>query len=285
MKHIILASSLILLNMYAKAQTGKHNSWIDPLVVCSSEILTWMEFADVEEIPNDDFSNCIKPFEKVSQVWIKFKVRNSCDLAFEIKPKNPNDDIDFSVLASKAGIPGEVIRCIATGLELDKSSQLQNNCIGITGLREGESDNSEPTGCTESQNNFLKAISASQGDEFLLLITNYQSTEGFDLSWGEKLILDPLLCKPETDNFTAIKVSPNPAVDIIKCSVESTRIIEGYIHVVSQNGTLLQALPVSLIEGYNEVDIQSDRFAAGKYYLVLSDSKSTISNTSFEIIK
>lgn len=284
MKSIIRALSCLLIANTAWAQNF-HNTWVDPILICDKDPLEWRSFGSVESFPVEEFDACLKPFESIAQVWLKVKVKNRAELGFEIAPINTTDDIDFIVFKSIAGVPAEAVRCMATGLQLDKSGVSQSNCAGSTGLMKGEVDLVEDPGCTNKHNNFLQSITTEAGDEFLILITNYQSSNGFVLSWNGETIFDPTYCISNTESGTQLSISPNPASHWLNCIITTDHPLNGVLRLFSQNGVVLESLPVSLVKGSNEERLTLGTIPSGKYYLLLHQEDRLLDYSSFEIVK
>lgn len=118
--------------------------------------------------------------------WFKWKCSVSGDFTFVLTPNNPSDDLDFVLLE----IPDiddcserTLLRCMASG---EDPALYPTNCHGPTGLREGETDISEPAGCNDpSQNNFLAPVDLEAGKTYVLGVSNFSQTgAGFTLEFG-----------------------------------------------------------------------------------------------------
>jgi len=112
-----------------------------------------------------------------NSIWYKWICKDSGTLTLDLIPLVPNDDIDFIIYKLDMGINScqkSIIRCMATGV-ITSNCGNGNECCGPTGLRDGETDISEPAGCSSGQNNYLKPIEMKAGESYILVINNYTS--------------------------------------------------------------------------------------------------------------
>ena len=136
-----------------------------------------------------DFTACFMNGENYGQAeenstWIKFEIAKSGSLAFTIRPRNPEDDIDFVVF--KLPPTGDcrykqIVRCMAAG---DSHYNVGNSpCMGSTGLRDGEKDTSEDAGCgDEGDNTWLAPLRVVAGEKYVILVSNVSEPgPGFDI--------------------------------------------------------------------------------------------------------
>jgi gliding motility-associated-like protein len=122
-----------------------------------------------------------------NSTWFKWTCETSGTLTFAITPFNLNDDIDFVVykLGDINSCAGKtVVRCMAAG----EGSSTLTPCTpvwGATGLRVGETDISEGSGCGSGQNGFLRPIDMVAGEIYALAINNFTNTgNGFKIDFG-----------------------------------------------------------------------------------------------------
>jgi gliding motility-associated-like protein len=119
-------------------------------------------------------------------LWFKWTCQTSGTLKFTLTPTKADLDIDFVVFKLPSGLNNcqgkEVLRCMFSGEDTGPKSP----CYGATGLRDNETDISEPTGCVcVTHNNFLKPIDMIAGESYALAIDiPYASKEGFSIDWG-----------------------------------------------------------------------------------------------------
>jgi gliding motility-associated-like protein len=119
-----------------------------------------------------------------NSTWFKWTCQQSGTLTFTITPTVLDDDIDFIVYEMYNGIQDcnsrTIVRCMATG-------ETPGGCKvhGPTGLRDGETDISEPSGCGPGQNGFVKPLDMVAGKSYVLVINNFSSTgNGFNIDFG-----------------------------------------------------------------------------------------------------
>ncbi len=169
-----------------------------------------------------DFTACFMNGENYGQAeenstWIKFEITKPGSLAFTIRPRNPEDDIDFVVF--KLPPTGDcrykqIIRCMAAG---DSRYNVGNSpCMGSTGLREGEKDTSEDAGCSdEGDNTWLAPLRVVAGEKYVILISNVSEPgPGFDIMFTGT-------CKlPCDDEPSKIADVPKPVKKIVKPTVK-----------------------------------------------------------------
>ncbi|MDX1683891.1 MAG: gliding motility-associated C-terminal domain-containing protein [Saprospiraceae bacterium] len=161
------------------------------------------EGLDPTEMNYSCFSNGSGQNAERDSKWFKFKCGQSGDFTFVLTPNNPTDDLDF-VLLEIPDIdmcePRILLRCMASG---EDPALFPTRCHGPTGLREGETDISEPAGCNDpSQNNFLAPVDLEVGKTYVLGVSNFSNTgAGFTLEFGgsaefqgptANFIVDPL---------------------------------------------------------------------------------------------
>lgn len=137
---------------------------------------------------NNANSGCLRSEHQSSWYYINIQVGGS--LSFRINP-NSGSDYDFAVwgpfTASNASAncpPGNSpVRC----------SYAQGN--GSTGMRAGESDNSED----EDGNRWVNALNVNANQVYILLIDNYSSSGigyTFDFNWGTNITTAVVGCIP-----------------------------------------------------------------------------------------
>lgn len=286
MKIIIVALLCLQLTSIISSQDF-HTSWLDPATICSNEPFIWSQFGPTKDFPDPEYNTCIKPFENISQVWFRFRIKNVGDVAFILSPIVQNTDLDFALFSSKAGMPVTDIRCIATGLNIDGSKEDQKNCMGQTGLSTVSQDTTESSGCDPTKDNFLASYTGQAGDEFLLLITNYRSSSGFAFVWTGTADIDEKLCKSEKDiiNDISIQVNPNPTTSSFFCTIESPEEKLVDLYIVNSNGAQLLRKNISLLPGENSIPVTERNFQPGHFYVILKHLDEIIAYTNFEIVK
>lgn len=124
---------------------------------------------------------------ETNSVWLKWNIGKSGDLGFIITPDKLEDDIDFVLYRlpneSSNCEDKEIIRCMASGENLESAYSEWGKCLGITGLRKSDLDAKEEEGCAQNDNNFLSDVDVIQGETYLLVVNNYKSSSGFNISF------------------------------------------------------------------------------------------------------
>lgn len=144
--------------------------------------------AGVDATELDDatcFSNGAPVNHETNSTWFTWICETSGSLTFTLTPNRPADDLDFVVYELPNGIgncDGKVmLRCMASG-----DFTFPSRCMGPTGLRDNETDISEPAGCAlPSQNNWLAPLQMVAGRTYALAVNNFTSTgTGFNVEFG-----------------------------------------------------------------------------------------------------
>ena len=198
-----------------------------------------------------DFTACFMNGENYGQAeenstWIKFEVIKAGSLAFTIRPRNPEHDIDFVVF--KLPPTGDcrykqIIRCMAAG---DSRYNVGNSpCMGLTGLRDGEKDTSEDAGCgDEGDNAWLAPLRVAAGEKYVILISNVSEPgPGFDIMFTGT-------CKLPCDEEPSKIAGPKPAKKSVKPPVKPAETPT----VTPAPPVVQQPAPTLLIEG-REVEV------------------------------
>ena len=144
-----------------------------------------------------DMMNCFQNSENQGQAeenstWIKFEIAKSGQMTFAITPHRITDDIDWVVYRLSASgdcASKKVVRCMAAGDS--ESLGLSSPCMGETGLRWGETDDSENAGCDDPGDNaWLAPLKVSKGEKYMILISNVTSKgPGFSIRFGGTAML------------------------------------------------------------------------------------------------
>jgi SprB repeat/CHU_C Type IX secretion signal domain len=120
-----------------------------------------------------------------NSTWFVWKCEKSGSLEFTLTPNNAPDDLDFVLYRLPNG-PGNcqgktIVRCMASG-----DNKFPSPCMGPTGLRAGDTDNSEDAGCTDSGDNaWLAPFNMVAGETYALAINNFSpSKNGFTIDFG-----------------------------------------------------------------------------------------------------
>lgn len=157
--------------------------------LCNKNDLDFEVLESSAEVENRDLRSCVSGFEEDKKAqWLSFTAANNGDLTFVINPKNDRSDLKFALFRLPQNPENcledaELIRCLGSGpTTLDP-----DGCLGPIGLQDGSIDEDEPLGCSAAYDNFLAPLVATQGQQFLLVISNESSDEGFELSFSGSL--------------------------------------------------------------------------------------------------
>lgn len=141
--------------------------------------------------------------------WIQLDFTEGGVFLFDIIPLDSMADIDFVVYSwdGTSCASRQVIRCMASGSQV-VNGMLTSECLGPTGLREGETDVLESAGCSADDNNYLAPIEVSEGSSYLLLINHFGSdTTSIELQTGGTAMID---CLTSTDDTANSKLRRSP---------------------------------------------------------------------------
>jgi hypothetical protein len=133
--------------------------------------------------------------------WTQVNFSEGGRFLFDIIPLDTTADIDF-VVYSWDGVDctsRQLIRCMASGPQVS-NGVLTTECLGPTGLREGETDVEETGGCLQGSNNYLAPVEVNDNSSLLLLINNFgMDTTTVELSLGGTAQVD---CATSTENVS-----------------------------------------------------------------------------------
>lgn len=155
---------------------------------------------DKNEIENGNclFGNPPAQIAETASVWYRWTCENSGSLTFTLTPNDfisktiQSTDLDFSVYEMTGGIDDcnqkSLLRCMAAGGDVGSPLSSWADCNGPTGLREGETDISEPAGCKfrgQNNNGFVAPINMVSGRSYVLIVNNYsENRNGFAIDFG-----------------------------------------------------------------------------------------------------
>ncbi len=212
-KRFLILLATFLVQSYAKAQA--HADCITAMEICEKKAYH-IDHASGEgrDRTEADMMTCFLNSENAGQAeenstWIKFEVAKSGQLTFAITPHRITDDIDWVVYRLSASgdcSTKKVVRCMAAGDS--ESLGLSSPCMGETGLKWGETDDSENAGCSDPGDNaWLAPLKVSKGEKYVILISNVTSKgPGFSIRFGGTAMLP---CDKEKEK------EPKPAPEVI----------------------------------------------------------------------
>lgn len=230
-------------------------------------------FGTVQE--NKQQLKCSKEFKETNSKWIRWTAEKAGHVLFVIDPHHPKDDIDF-VLFTKNGSCENLteLRCMASGRSIggEKPSQ-EKTCEGSTGLSIQSMDEFESSGCKYIDDNYLKYLSVSPGEEFILMVNNYTSDNGFSITFEGSAGLEQAgNCdyKKEIKGLEILSLYPNPAKDQI--TIDIANLLEENIHleVLNIQGQTLKSEINTPSVGSESIQLNVENLASGSYILRIS---------------
>lgn len=218
MQRFIVVFALIL-NTGATLWAQAHADFKTAMEICKKQSYridkTGGEGANIHEA---DFIACFMNGENFGQAeenstWIKFDIEKSGSLSFTITPHRSDDDLDFVVYKlpeNEDFSQANIVRCMAAGDS--GANALTSNCMGETGLRDGEKDTSEDAGCSDpGDNTWLAPLRVVSGEKYVILISNVSSRgPGFNIRFGGSAKLPCDEDKPITEKPPKPKPRPKP---------------------------------------------------------------------------
>ena len=182
MRNLIFIITLSFMSIALLAQDG--SSCATPLLVTCNKYMH-IDHLFQGTLTDNGAMPCVDDFQEVAGIWLELKIGRSGQLAFDLVPDDPDQDLDFTLFRGKNCRTLEAVRCVGGGRSADGHS----GCMGATGLRADEVDYFEMVGCPEGQNNYARSIFMEAGEEFLLYVHAFQGEGGFGISFAESVIL------------------------------------------------------------------------------------------------
>lgn len=194
------------------------------LVLCDKSPLSISTILSAtENISSVDVPCLDEDFIATNTLWLKWKVATAGSLGFAVQPLISNDDVDFVLYKLPNGLLAcdekVVMRCMMAGPvlgELNKTEVLP--CAGVTGLSIITDLISLGKGCPGEENNFLSPLEVESGESYALLVYNFRSNGGVNISFGGSCTFELIGSKcaevistvntPQNAHFAS--VFPNP---------------------------------------------------------------------------
>jgi hypothetical protein len=125
---------------------------------------------DLNEVPTQSCFQTFTPSNTVVEsgsFWFKMTCIQSGSFVFTATPKVLTDDLDFIVFEAIGGdcTKKSIVRCVASGDNGTKSG-----CSGAVGLNFTSTDLSEPPGCSDGNDSFVKALDMKKGETYIVMI-------------------------------------------------------------------------------------------------------------------
>lgn len=189
MKNIICFLICTGLFAHTPFAQDRFSDCVGAVILCDkSDLIVKKLMGPGKEQAEVGFTTCSGRLDERNSVWIKWQVAKSGSIEFIIDPLEPADDLDFVVYRLDGEFAGcsrkHEIRCLASGENIGAPEEDSYPCRGRMGLARNASDLGEGEGCGDRHDNYLAAIDAQAGEQYILYINNYSSGNGFKLEWG-----------------------------------------------------------------------------------------------------
>jgi hypothetical protein len=250
----------------------------DAFTICNKQTYHFKKMEGIGKV-NDVLGTlrCSDELKETNSMWLSWTVEKAGIITFIIDPLNYENDLDFILFKKNFDCSKlEEVRCMAAGNTIGQSLVRNRTCQGPTGLSYKSEDEYEKTGCHYDSDNFLKFLSAETGEEYILLVNNFNSTEGFNISFeGDAIFKIKSDCEA-TANKQIIEISninPNPATKTITISYSSLLDKTVEIDIFSLDGKKLFNNKVKANIGFNNYSIDLENYTAGNYLLRFTQEK------------
>jgi len=218
---------------------------------------------------------CSSQMQETNSFWFEWKVTDSGILTFVVNPENVEDDIDF-VLFRKSGTDCtslQELRCMASGRTYGRDDEQDNDaCRGNTGLSIRSVDDFEKAGCKFNDDNYLKFLQAEAGEEYLLMVNNYDSSQGFSITFeGDCTLESTVDCDriSISEPVQIVDVFPNPAKDLLNIKFVSDNEKDATIYIYDVAGKLVQKMDYEVSLGLNKSTLVIHQLEPSSYILTL----------------
>lgn len=124
--------------------------------------------------------------------WYTWQCKESGTLTFDLIPNNtinPEEDLDFALYQLPNGVQDcsdkILLRCMASGETIGASGNQNAPCFGATGLSTTANDDVEERGCSNGDDNYVRALDMIAGESYALIVNNFTpSGFGFNIAFG-----------------------------------------------------------------------------------------------------
>jgi len=227
---------------------------------------------NLEQISNTscfEGSNAIE----TNSIWLEWNILKNGTLTFVLNPENKNDDLDFILYKYKSNCESkEEVRCMASGENLGSSIR-NSECTGQTGLKLTSVDDFEKQGCKYNDDNFLKFLAVEEGEQYLLLVNNYNSKSGFSISFEGSaefnMVNDCKFINPN-EEILITNLFPNPTTNEINVQFITHREKDYSLKILDIAGKEIYSSYKTASMGLNHSNIIVENFISGTYILVVA---------------
>lgn len=220
-------------------------------------------------------------FKETNSFWLKWKADNAGTLTFVINPNQDEDDFDFILFKrSKNDCNAlEEVRCMAAGESIgDEDAQLNERCKGRTGLSFSSVDEFESQGCKFSSDNFLKMLHVEKGEEYVLLVNNYVSQQGYSITFeGNTAFQKYNDCEILSINepLMIVNLYPNPAINSVNIEFLAQKDENMEVDIMDITGKNYHHFDILPEIGKNKNTFLLTEMAQGSYLLRIRQGKFT----------
>lgn len=227
-------------------------------------------YGNINESKKSTF--CQNVISEDNSYWLKWSIKEGGILTFTLDPKSKMDDLDFVLYKMNTSCDDlSEVRCMASGRSYGNSKRKFNDCSSKTGLSLSSLDEFETSGCKYNDDNYLKFLQTSEGEDYILFVNNYTSENGFSFSieGDSELELYPSCRDGEEDNILSIhKIYPNPAQLTIRVNYSTSKMLPLVYELISIHGEFIKAESIiSNVIGTNTHEIDIEDLSPGTYLL------------------
>lgn len=284
-RHLALVFFTLLFfgNAYSQHKALQYQDCTNAFPICEMKTYHFGQMkgmGEIDEAPKK--SICFdQNFTETNSFWLKWKANKSGTLTFVINPNQESDDFDF-ILFKRDNIDCSSlveVRCMAAGQNIgDEDDEVNLRCKGRTGLSFTSIDEFENQGCKYSSDNFLKMLHVENDEEYVLLINNYDSQEGFSVTFEGDMAFKPY---EECELFTIseplmiVNLYPNPAINSVNIEylAQKDEIME--VDLLDITGKNFHHFDIKPEIGKNKNTFLLNDMAKGSYLLRIKQGKFT----------
>lgn len=218
----------------------------------------------------------VESFQETNSFWLRWKVQRGGNLSFIITPLQENDDVDFIVfkVTGKACSQISEVRSMLSGENLEENIETYKNCTGTTGLTPYSNKEFDHAGCSSTSDNFLKSLETTEGEEYVLLVNNFENNSGFSISFEGSTILLPFEeCQSNAIDFSITKLFPNPGKDYVHVTYTSKSELPIQYSIISNKGELLKTNEISKNSPEQTITIDTHELSSGTYIIRLKQGE------------
>ena len=274
-----MVCSIILVNSYAQT----YQDCKEAFPVCEFKTYHFGQMKGAGEISESPSkSACFDhQFSETNSFWLRWKAEKSGTLTFVINPNQEDDDFDFVLFKREARDCQSLseVRCMAAGQNIGENDvTLNNRCKGRTGLSFSSVDEFESQGCRFSSDNFLKMLHMEAGEEFVLLVNNYDSQHGYSITFeGDSQLhaYDDCNLISVSEPLMIVNLYPNPAINSVNIEYLAQKMDPLEIDLLDISGKNYHHFDIVPELGKNKNTFLLSDMTKGSYLLRIKQGKFT----------